>query len=327
MTKSPPSSTTLELSGLYTAALDALAALAQRLHFNGRIAEALAALAHANELAAAEVVPAGDRARLLLQRGRLLITGGFQGEERSAEALAVAGQVLALAPGTGRAAQALRAAAFDLTGQVHYHRELVRVERDFRAAEDLFAQAYTLAETAADKGALTPAAFHLGLVAQQRGDMRVARERLAVALALADEIGDQYHKSFIVRHLGFVAQHDGDLAHARRLLAESLALREAIGCRVYLAYSHLALADVCLALDDADTAEDLNRQALALAEAMDQDRARMLARLNLGDVCQARGQRAQARAEYTEARRLAQQVGHERALAAADAGLLATADA
>jgi len=60
---------------------------------------------------------------------------------------------------------------------------------------------------------------------------------------------------------------------------------------------------------------------------MDQDRARMLARLNLGDVCQARGQRAQARAEYTEARRLAQQVGHERALAAADAGLLATADA
>ncbi len=325
MTKTVSASTTLELPGLYTAALDALAALAHRLHFTGRIAEALAVLDHAAGLAAAEGVPAHDRARLLLQRGRLLVTGGFQGEDHSAEALRVAEQVQALAPGPSRAAQALRALALDLTGQVHYHRELVRVERDFRAAEDLFAQAYTLAEDALDKAALTPAAFHLGLVAQQRGDMRVARERLAVALALADEVGDQYHKSFIVRHLGFVAQHDGDLAHARRLLAESLALREALGCRVYLAYSHLALADVCLALDDLDTAEDHNRQGLALAEAMDQDRARLLARLNLGDVCQARGQRAQARAEYTEARRLAQALGHERALAAAEAGLLATA--
>lgn len=320
------SASTLELPDLYMAALDALAALAQRLHYNGRVVEALAILGHAVDLAAAEPVPPAARARLLLQRGQLLITGGFSGADHAAEALAVAQQVLRLAEGTGRAALALRAAALDLTGQVHYHRELVRVDGDYREAEDCFAQAYTLAEAAADKAALTPAAFHLGLVAQQRGDMKVARERLAVALALADEIGDRLHKSYIVRHLGFVAQHDGELADARRLLAESLALREAIGYRVYLAYSHLALADICLALDDVDTAEEHNRQGLALAEAMDQDRARLLAHLNLGDVWQARGQRLQARAEYAEAQRLAALIGHDRARRAAESGLLATAD-
>jgi tetratricopeptide (TPR) repeat protein len=317
---------TPDLPLLYTAALDSLSALAQRLHYTGRVADALAAVDHALALAGEELSPAA-RARLLLQRGQLLITGGFASAAQAAQTLDVAEQVLALAQGAGRDAVALRSRALDLTGQVHYHRELVQVHGDYRQAEDCFAQAYALAEAAADKAALTPAAFHLGLVAQQRGEMKLAGERLAVALALAEETADLRLKSYIVRHLGFVAQHDGDLAHARRLLAESLALREAIGYRVYLAYSHLALADVCLALDDPDTAEAHNRQALALAEALDQDRARLLAHLNLGDVCQARGQRAQARAEYAEAQRLAALTGHERARRAAEAGLLATADA
>lgn len=221
---------------------------------------ALDALAETARAAAAR----GDRTteiRALVATSRVRLDEGLNRRADVSLALAPAERALRLAEQGG--GEALRADALDRIGMVRYW-EWALADEDagdgpLLAAEAAFERARALRR---DGGGLAYSHFHLGLIADGKGQAVQARDHFQAALAGAGV--DRALESYALRH---VAAHDRDAAQAEARLRRSLALRHELGWKAGTASAMDALAKHLVTRGRTEEARTLLREALQLARA------------------------------------------------------------
>jgi non-specific serine/threonine protein kinase len=299
-------------------------------------------------LAAAPVLDAAVRARLLAQAARL---AWLQGEHR----LAAARAEEALAASRSAADAHSGAVALLALGSVHWYLG------DARAAERELAASLAEAEVAGQQWLQSEASLMLALAAYHQGDherreafldqsLRLARAggdsigiaevllwsgELAVERGELDEAGPAYgeaHARYValgdregearaLHKLADLAHDRGDLTRARAQLDACLAIRRAIGDVAGVETALIGLGDVLLKQAEVDAAAARYGDALALVQARGDQVDRAWAVRGLARVAMARGEHAKARQLFTECLGLAWAQGNPWGIAACLDGL------
>jgi DNA-binding SARP family transcriptional activator len=304
--------------------------LARRRLLHRRVAEALAARAHGQALAASiarhhqlagqepeaavAFKAAGDQARGLyanheaLAHYRSALALGHPDAAALHEAI---GDLETLAGAYDDALASYEAAAAGASaevlpglehklGGVHHRRG------DFQAAASHFEAAVAASK---DDAATARVYADWSLTAHRRGDQRQAVELADRALALAEAADDTKALAQAHNILGVLAGHLGDHAGARRHLERSLALAERLGdpgSRV-AALNNLALAH--RAAGEFEQALALAETALAVCTAHGDRHRQAALHNNLADLLQAMGRREAAMEHLKQAVRIFTEVG------------------
>lgn len=219
----------------------------------------------------------------------------------------------------------------------------------YTVAAEYLAKAHTAAIIINDTVALSAVKYHLGHLAQQRGELIEAETQYEESLELAREAGDAGHLSRLLRALGVLAARRGDYELADAYYKEGLELARQVGtgnavsdflrgmgvqaymrgdfARAEAFYEEgLALMQetaesakgsmwwglgvIAQEQGDITLAHFYYQQALTLArETGYQERIIMLLR-SLGGVATSQGNYDQAEQHYTEALQLARSIGH-----------------
>jgi len=283
----------------YTRLIDTLCELSESYYYLGRLDDALNLLDLGTQFLEAKEVTRRNRAKLLLQHGKILATSIFhnnRGYDKALPTLFQAKQIAESIPD-----EQLLANSLDLIGQVYYYTKLNTDEGNSSTSMTYFQQALEKREAIYDERGVSEALFHIGLIYENGDspDNDKAEEYYTKALHLADQYNYKLEKSYAVRHLGFRSFEKGDLDTARKYLTESLTLREELEIQLLLPFSHMAVGDVLYTQKDMATALMHYQKAYTLAEEMDLKVATVMSILCIGDVRQAQGVLSEA-LEYFE---------------------------
>jgi len=305
---SPLTLTSETMGERYAQLVQAVNELSDGYFYAGRLGDAVQLPQDALALIKNGDARTADRARLLLQYGKMLSKISFYREARFEEACQVLSQAQQAAEASGddylRALTALR------LGQAVDYQIAFSGEGDFELVLERFDLAYELFTAAGDAEGQGKAAFNKGLIYQRLGDLDQARDYFDRALDIAVKHDFKYDKSMAIRHIGFLHFAEGDLKAACACAQESLELRQQIGCRILLAPAYHVLGSISIAREEWDTALAHLQEADALAEEMDLKFVRIMTQLSLGEWYKRRNDPQQARQKFQMAQRIAEEAGH-----------------
>lgn len=257
-----------------------------------------------------------DRARLLDERGRLLVFRSFVTNRGHDDALAALEEGRAIAAEAGERTELAKAHLY--LGFAHYARRFTTGEGDYATAREHVRRALELRRELGDPRGEAEALYYLGILDERTGDVDHALERYRASYAIADRHDLALEKSYAGRHIAFVLQDRGELQEALTLFEESLALRERIGFRIYLPFSHIAVGDVQLELGRPEAALTSYEAACKLAAGMESARTETLCLLSRGDAHAALDHDSAADDDWRAALRRAKSLGWERGVELAE---------
>jgi tetratricopeptide (TPR) repeat protein len=312
------------IAAQYTTLIQSLCDIAESYYYLGRLEDALSLLDAGIQITGQHEVPPGDRALLLLQRGKLRATAIFLADGDLDSTLADLAQARQIAEEIDD--RRLLGSALNLIGQAYYFAILNSGGQDWDAPRTYFQQALAQQDQSGDSAGACDSIFQLGLLHERKAEYDQAAEHYRRALDLTAKHGHKRERSYAARHLGFIYHHQGDLEQARRLFEESLALREQIGLKLYIPFAQIALGDVLLDQGDSAGALAQYQSARQLAEAIGLKAGQISALLSLGYAYKEQQALPQALERFEQARTVAETIGFKRGVDAAAAEIKAISE-
>ncbi|WP_433043107.1 tetratricopeptide repeat protein [Dactylosporangium sp. CS-033363] len=184
----------------------------------------------------------------------------------------------------------------------YYHLGLLAQNRgDYPEAERRYQQALSMFEEVGDRAGVSAGLHQLGNVAEARGDYPEAERRYQQALAISEELGDRAGIATSHHQLGILAQRRGDRPEAERRYRQALTLKEELGDRAAAAGTHHQLGALAQDRGDHEEAQRRYEQALELCEELGDRAGTAATRHQLGTLAQDRGDYPEAERRYQEA--------------------------
>jgi tetratricopeptide (TPR) repeat protein len=303
------------IAAQYSTLTRSLCDIAESYYYLGRLDDALRLLdAGIQVITQPEVLP-GDRALLLLQRGKLRATTIFLANGDVNATLADLAHAQSFAAGIND--RRLLGQVLNLIGQTYYFDILNNGGQDWSTPQTYFEKALEQQEAIGDSAGACDSIFQLGLLHERKAEHDQAAEHYRRVLDLTAQHNHKRERSYAARHLGFIYHRQGDLEQARRLFEESLALREQIGLKLYIPFAQIALGDVLLDQGDSAGAIDRYWRAYKLAEEMGLKAGLISALLSLGYAHKEQQSLQQALDCFEHARAVAQTIDFKRGIVAA----------
>jgi tetratricopeptide (TPR) repeat protein len=303
------------IAAQYSTLLRSLCDIAESYYYLGRLDDALNLLDAGIQIAEQREALPGDRALLLLQRGKLGATKIFLANNSLEATLADLAWAQQIAEEIDD--HRLLGSALNLIGQAHYFNILSSGGQDWDAPRTYFQQALAEQEAIYDTAGACDSIFQLGLLHERKAEYDLAADHYRRVLDLTAQHDHRRERSYAARHLGFIYHGQGDLEQARRLFEESLALREQIGLKLYIPFAQIALGDVLLDQGDSAGAMAQYQNAHRLAGEIDLKAGLISALLSLGYAHKEQQSLQQALDCFEHARAIAQTIDFKRGIAAA----------
>jgi tetratricopeptide (TPR) repeat protein len=260
----------------YTSMIDSLYEVVHTYLYRGRLADALRIAQASQPLLDEREVAQGDRLKVLLLYGQVLVVDLLLGRGEPDLLFATARQVKESAD---ELEDQLRIGdALNLLGQAYYFATITELlkngqpvnssqeEGKFIEAFGFHQQALQLREALNDTRGISESHFELGSVYERWGQDEQAVEHYRQASQVAEQYNYRYEKVEPARHLALHALMKGDLEQALIYGERALSLREEAGFKPYLPLDHLLLVNIYMARGDVASAQLHLQQATALAE-------------------------------------------------------------
>jgi tetratricopeptide (TPR) repeat protein len=198
-----------------------------------------------------------------------------------------------------------------------YHLGVIADARgDYFEAEECFRKSLAISEAHGDRAAISGTYHQLGLTAVRRGDCDEAEELCRKSLAIMEERGDRAGISAGYHHLGGIAEMRGEYDVAEEYYRKSLAISEDLGDRAGIAISYHQLGSIAECRDDWDLAEECHRKSLAISQERG-DRAGIGAsHHHLGIVAEMREEYGVAEECYGKSLAISEDIGDRAGIAA-----------
>jgi tetratricopeptide (TPR) repeat protein len=263
----------LEIGQYYTIAIDALYSIGKEYYILGKSGDAQHLLRTSLQLLETSEVNPGQRLKLLLLYGQVLIVDHLLTRGRGDVNL-----LFSLLLNTRQAAEKAQdqqgiADALSLLGQAHYFTAIVSgaiidnpQSGKYDQALAYQQQALDLRETLHDTRGISESYFQIGVIYERWQQYDRALEYYSKARQIAEKSDHLFERTEPARHFAINALRQGKLDQALTLALQALSLREEARFKPYLPLDHLLLRDIYLAKGDTDQAQLHIQKATALAE-------------------------------------------------------------
>ena len=164
--------------------------------------------------------------------------------------------------------------------------DILRMRRDYAAAQPFFDQSRTLFRQIGDKWGIAHSLQGLGSVAYGQGDLSAARIWLDECLALRRVSGDKWLIAQTLNTLATVLQAQDEREAAVRNFEAALGLYQEVGDETGRIYALFKLGELAQSAGDREEARQHFQQCMALAEVMENPRRIEACRLALETLSQ-----------------------------------------
>ena len=165
---------------------------------------------------------------------------------------------------------------------------------DYSAADEMYAQALSLAVETGERQLEAMVAQNLGVIASMRGDLPTALDRYAASLVIYRTLGMQRQVGHALNNLALVYTQVGRLDEAQAAYDEAIVLCRAAGDVPHRLLTVTNAARLHLVRGDVDTAEALCNSVLPEATDAGDERALGETYKHLGVIARSRGDYASA---------------------------------
>jgi len=296
------------LQDRYSLLLATMVGIAERHHYQGRLDDALKLLDAASAVSEAAEAPPAASARVLVLRGRILVSRVFvenQGQELAKHVLQDG-----MRAARGQGDEITRADAMDQLGLLSFFGTMTSGGKDYRSAQDYFEGALAVRERLRDVRGLAESHFHLGLVQERNGNDVLAEKHYREALEIATGGGFKLEQSYAVRHLAGLAARRKEFERALELFQKSLQLRQETGFMLFMPSSLNAVGETLLSLHRTQEARTYFSRSLRLADKLGQVRISVISLILLGDAEQTLQRPRSAHSHFVQARERARSIGY-----------------
>jgi tetratricopeptide (TPR) repeat protein len=261
----------------------------------------------------APLVADEERAKVLLELGKVLVLVGHWDEARRVET-----DALELAESGGdRSSAAWCETALG---------EVARKQGEFDEASGRLERARVAFADLGEEEGLGRVLHLEGTLAAQRGETAVARERYEASLEIREALGDRESIADMLNNLGIMAEWEGDYGLGLSLHERALSLYTELGDRRSIARSKMNIGMNAMHREHASDALEAFQEAMRVNREVGDPWEVALAHHNLANAARMLGDFSEARSQYAAGIRIYREYGDRWALALLleDVAVLAT---